>query len=148
MCLLIRCLPCHIAGATQIKCISDNNIFFWEKSPVKSWAVVSLEFTESSLPLDQNNPHAKVAHLGEACSKCLQYLIKELIRHYKNRYLPFKYVKILNMHEYARFPSNHTESYHFFLFLFLFFFGCLACEILVFLTRDRIPDPCSGSLRS
>lgn len=67
--LLIRCLPCYVEGATQIKFIFCNNSFLGKNSQYKFFQLVkrepSLELTGYQLPLAQNNPYAKVMHIGE-----------------------------------------------------------------------------------
>ena len=63
--------------ATQIKFISANNpysgkeLWFRFFYVVKGGTNVSLGPPGSRLPLAQNNLHAKVAHLGEACPQPL-----------------------------------------------------------------------------
>ena len=48
----------------------------------------------------------------------------------------------MNMQDFPAINLKVTTSF------FFFFFGFLACGIFVFLTKDRILDPCNGSLRS
>ena len=43
-------------------------------------------------------------------------MYKKLIQFYKEGKLSFKYVKTFNMDEYVGLPSNHPESYHYYMY--------------------------------
>lgn len=43
-------------------------------------------------------------------------MYKKLIQFYKQGQLSFKYVKTFNMDEYVGIPSDHPESYHYFMY--------------------------------
>ena len=43
-------------------------------------------------------------------------MYKKLIQFYKEGKLSFKYVKTFNMDEYVGIPSDHPESYHYYMY--------------------------------
>lgn len=67
-------------GVTQIKLISVTNPYSGKHPQsrffcvIKGGAEVFCEPTGSQVPLAQNNPYAKVAHLGGSCPKPLHWI--------------------------------------------------------------------------
>lgn len=64
-CSIITCLPCRVGHKKLFMVITyywENPQFRFFKGEIK----VSLEPAGSPLPAAQNNPHAKVPHLGES----------------------------------------------------------------------------------